>query len=105
MACGQRSQYRRWSSQNGECITRKSRTPQAGQALTAASSQLSSAIDSPKPANGCVHLLGRLQGTWCLEKPSCRPGPVQRLVISRSAVFAQPCRLTIALIQIGAKGD
>src|SRR4029077_3646551 len=33
--------------------------------------------------NDCVHLPGRLQGMRCLEKPSCRPGQVQRLVRRR----------------------
>src|SRR5262249_23556311 len=38
-----------------------------------------------------VHLPGRLQGTRCLEKPSCRPGQVQRLVRRRRPLqFQKP---------------
>jgi hypothetical protein len=52
-----------------------------------------------------AHLPGRRQGTCWLEKLEPRPGQAQALSSRDPAVFVQPCRLTISLIQIGANGD
>ena len=42
-----------------------------------------------------------------MSRKTVVPAPVKcNALLSRNpAVFVQPCRLTIALIQIGAKGD
>jgi len=65
-----------------------------------------SSSNSPagSPPNDCVHLRG------CKEREVSKnwnAGPVKgNAWLSRDpAVFAQPCRLTMASIQIGAKGE
>src|SRR5262249_22639674 len=57
------------------------------------------------PWNDCIHLPDRLQGSHFLENQNAGPVKCNALLSRDPAVFAQRCRLAIASIQIGAKGE